>query len=341
MHFFFDDEIIFKCPESSHRNLDGTSEPLSSVCSASGKWTVPQPMCKGKCEKLITVKSGEEACGLWTTENFPEPYENDMSCPVRFQAEDVNTRFKIEIRFILLEYKSRFATSCSSLDRLEFESYTNEFSELSESAFIDEDGIAESKICAHSASYASKSFNLGKSVSEKECKQKDSCLMCGPEFLDDHSNLFSSEWKYWVPKTLTTRTNEFVARFVSDKDTRKTGVAFTWWTVNLENSTNQTCLNHSNYKFSNETISKLCNVTHLRDNRGYQDEQYGFYSDIYHVFYIIILVYALAKFSLFLLKILWKCVTCKYKKVDSKKVMNEDDEGSSDDDSEFSDDSEY
>ena len=105
VHFFFDDEIIFKCSESSHRNLDGTTEPISSVCSATGKWTVAQPMCKGKCEKLITVKQNEHACGVWTTENFPEPYENDMSCPVRFEAEDPETRFKIQIRFVLLEYR--------------------------------------------------------------------------------------------------------------------------------------------------------------------------------------------------------------------------------------------
>lgn len=341
VHFFFDDEIIFKCSESSHRNLDGTTEPISSVCSATGKWTVVQPMCKGKCEKQITVKQNEHACGVWTTENFPEPYENGMSCPVRFKAEDPETRFKIQIRFVLLEYKSRFATSCNSLDRLEFKSYTDNFSTPAAAAFADGDKILESKICAHSSSYASKSFDFGHWVDQETCAGNASCMNCGEEFTSKKSYL-STEWDHWQPKTLTSSTNEFVARFVSDKDTRKTGVAFTWWTENDADTlnSNSSCLNHKNYQFSNETISKLCNVTHLRDNKAYQDEQYGFYSDIYHVFYIIILAYAIVKLMWFLAKVFYKLLTCQYRKVD--KQMKEGDSEDEDDDSDFSDsESEY
>lgn len=160
--------------------------------------------------------------------------------------------------------------------------------------------------------------------------------------LPNHLPHLSTEWDHWQPKTLTSSTNEFVARFVSDKDTRKTGVAFTWWTENDADTlnSNSSCLNHKNYQFSNETISKLCNVTHLRDNKAYQDEQYGFYSDIYHVFYIIILAYAIVKLMWFLAKVFYKLLTCQYRKVD--KQMKEGDSEDEDDDSDFSDsESEY
>jgi hypothetical protein len=193
VHFFFDDEIIFKCPESSHRNLDGSTEPISSVCSADGKWTVSQPMCKGKCEKMITVKQNEHACGVWTTQNFPEPYENDMTCPVKFKAEDPETRFKIQIRFVLLEYRSRFATSCNSLDRLEFKSYTDNFLEPAASAFADADKIIESKICAHSSSYASKNFDFGHWVDKETCLANSSCMNCDVEFTEGKSYLLYHE----------------------------------------------------------------------------------------------------------------------------------------------------
>ena len=84
-------------------------------------------------------------------------------------------------------YKSRFATSCNSLDRLEFKSYTDNFSTPAAAAFADGDKILESKICAHSSSYASKSFDFGHWVDQETCAGNASCMNCGEEFTSKKS----------------------------------------------------------------------------------------------------------------------------------------------------------
>ena len=85
--FQFDDEIYYKCKNSYVNKATGDNQPVSSICSSTGEWSVPPIVCRGNCqESIVNVPDNSSACGIWTTPNFPNRYPNDVSCKQRFSG---------------------------------------------------------------------------------------------------------------------------------------------------------------------------------------------------------------------------------------------------------------
>jgi len=340
VYFFFDDEIVYRCPDTHINVASGTNNPVSSLCTADGTWSVPQLTCTGMCDQTITIPADQSACGRWVTPGFPtSTYGSQQECFYKIVAEDPDMRFKIRVEFMELEFRSYFSTACTNVDRIKFTSYTDDFKKEELHAFIDEEseGLKLDEICGNSEILSWGGSGLSsfqKPVSIEACAQDDGCLVC------DHMR------KYMQPKTLTTTTNQFLIRFWSDRDTRKAGGGLTWWTEN-ETKTNRS---HPDcrWKFDDYDKNKLCEK--LKPNfDGSQgklvdvatsyndDQQYGRYSDWYHLLYVVLMFIIILITTYRISTWLYRCATCK-NRVDK----SEDDDSDADDDSDYSDsDSEY
>lgn len=276
MHFYFGDEIFYRCPEHYINLEDKTDKHVRSVCTADGSWSIPPVKCQSSCEVTFHIKSNESSCGHWTTPNFPENYRNNENCYVKFLADDKTMRFHLKIHYLDLEFSSRFSTEC--WDFIKFTSYTDgTLSKVHENAkgrswpFTDTEML--DTIC--DATAKPEDLTQYMTASDKTTEE------CANGIWSDRESSVSP--RCWTPKTLHTTTSNFVLRYRTDEDTVKLGGGITWWSSNA--SPEQLASPSCTWNYTDEEEFKYHD-----ESRGTVDTVFGQISDLYHYFFAVLLV---------------------------------------------------